>query len=380
MKYLIDAARQYGLDEIADRALENPNVHGIIVDVHPLWLMCYGHYLRGFSSGLWENELFEYALRRFSYYPDYNFLSTSDIFQTTVPFDLGWLPRGWDNFFNKSSGLLVRIQLRPGSKPVELGSANYRLSVVQEHSPVVQFSASAKQLLRPLEGGVSIGYASDPPGTLGGILKDTNGQCYGLTCGHVIRNTGVIVDQPSSIDYSTPGSIGSCVYNCLPFPNNGNLCNPRNTTYLNDMDIALVELDPQIQSACSILNIGSIKDYMPANNLHPNLKVEFNGRSSGHQTLVTGGIGLVMEVEDTQTGQKSCVKDLIEIKQPSLSNLVLQRPVKGGDSGAWITINGTNGLEWAGMIIGENRQAGFAIHSEDILTHLNSNGYSLTCI
>ncbi|TKT85304.1 hypothetical protein [Dyadobacter frigoris] len=68
---------------------------------------------------------------------------------------------------------------------------------------------------------------------------------------------------------------------------------------------------------------------------------------------------------------------MIEIKQPVLGNLAIKRPVKGGDSGAWLVTSGNSGLAWCGMIIGENRQAEYAIHSEDALSHLSAKGYDL---
>jgi hypothetical protein len=38
MMYLIEAAEDLGLREIVNQVRESENVHGIMIDIHPLWL------------------------------------------------------------------------------------------------------------------------------------------------------------------------------------------------------------------------------------------------------------------------------------------------------------------------------------------------------
>src|SRR5258705_68753 len=78
-------------------------------------------------------------------------------------------------------------------------------------------------------------------------------------------------------------------------------------------------------------------------------------------------------------GIKHCFNHLIELKQPSIFNLALKRPVQGGDSGAWVFVQGQTGLEWCAMIVGEDRQTGYAIMSDRIQGFLQSKGYTLNC-
>ena len=378
MKYLLDAAREYGLDGITEQAMGNPDVHGVIVDIHPFWLYC--RYLN--MSGLNEESLYrQFEYFRYFFRGDMHLQSLPHFFPpyslTTTNFDVYWRPAGWNDFIGKSN-LIVKILLRPGSKPVEIKYEG-QLNITQEHRPVAHLSANSKSPTTPLEGGTSVGYATDSPGTLGGILEDTqNSTRYGLTCGHVITGVGYDVDHPSQIDSTNYSSIGKSVLSECPAPNGGTRCNSFNTGVLNKMDIALVKLKTSIKSNLSVLNIGNIQGATPGNQLCPNLAIEYNGRSSNYKSLVLGGIGVIQEVMDSNN-QPCCISELIEVKEPSITSLVINRPVKGGDSGAWLITQGASGNEWCGMIVAEDRQTGYAIMSESILDFLAAKGFNLKC-
>jgi len=377
MKYLIEIAMSYGLESVAAQLLEDRNVHGIIIDLHPAWLYAYSQHLRHPDQEI-DLEFFRYY-NPFFYRSDFSFFEwPPTYFNVVVPIDIRWRPAGWSAVFGEKSNLIVRAQYKPASEIRKFPESSFALTVQSEYASLPEFSSNTKKTGRPLQGGLSIGSGIDSPGTLGGILRDkTTRQLFGLSCGHVIRNTYSQVSQPSMVDDNSSNLIGECNYSVVPKPSVG-YCNPYSDR-LNEMDIALIKLDPEIKANHAILDIGDIRGITPANELHPNLKIEFTGRSSGHRTLVTGGIGFVQQITDSQTGETSCFKNLIEIKQPRLSSLLLRRPVKGGDSGAWLATEGNNGLEWCGMIIGQNRQAGYAIHSQDILEHLKMAGYDLDC-
>lgn len=379
MRYLIDAAREYGLDQIVNQALENSHVHGIIVDVHPLWIHYWQkHLMQEDDQHLTDDDYYyRYYLDRYGRL-SYAHPGNPVYFNTIVPFELAWYPRFWNNII-KSTNLVVKILLRPGSNTIQL---NYegRLTVVQEHRPVPRMSANAKSIIRPPEGGVSIGYGMNPPGTLGGILNDpVTNDVYGLTCGHVISSTGLSVTQPSLKDDSSASVIGQSVFSHCPVTSGGMLCNPANKTILNEMDVSLIKLDSAIAANKSIINIGTIHGVTKNIQLHPNLGIEFNGRTSDYKTKVLGGIGVTQQLDDPQ-GNPCCFTHLIEIKEPSITKLVLNRPVQGGDSGSWLIAQGSSGNEWCGMIAGEDRQTGYAIMSESIMDFLQSNGYRLSII
>ncbi len=370
MPYWIEAAEQYGLRDLTDQVSENPNVHGVLIDLHPLWLYYWKLYLeRGYDdNSILDEEL--YFLRGPRIGIDFWSLSRQiTYFNTTVPINLSWRPKRWDSMIQKSN-FVVKILLKPGTERIDIKYEG-QLTIWQEHRPVPH--------LATIEGGISLGNAANPPGTLGGILVDHSAKKhYGLSCGHVISK-GNTADHPSQKDSSTIISIGTCVLSHIPSPNNGILCNSHNPAVLNEIDIGLIEIDSKLTSSCSIQKIGNLSGITPGRLVAGNLKVEFTGRSSGHKSLVTGGVGVIQQIS-FGNGTTCCFKELVELKEPSMNGLYLSRPVHGGDSGAWVTTQGTTGTEWCAMIVAEDRQTGYAIVAESLMDFLASNGYpNLSC-
>jgi len=388
MFYLINAAEEYGLKDLKPRILENKNVHGIIVDVHPLWLLAWNIHLNDPSDTLLKSGYFEdyyyHYLHRGLMHPDlfdsYSFFGANQfqpIINTVSPIDIFWRPKFWNNTGLKSN-ILIKILLRPETEPIKI---EYQgpLNIIQEHRSVPILSSNARSLFRPIKGGVSIGNSSNESGTLGGILTDqkTNKK-YGLTCGHVVNSNNAIVDQPSQIDSNLSTRIGVSVFTKAPKFTGDCPCNKYDSdSVYNDMDISLIEIDDTINTKNEILNIGKVSGYTPANKLQRNLLVEFNGRSSGNKSLILGGIGVVNEITDAE-GKAACFEHLIELKDPSLYHLAVSKPVLPGDSGAWVIAQGNSGNSWCGMIVGQDRQTGYAIMSEKILGCLYENGYELS--
>lgn len=370
MRYLIDQANEYGLGQIIEQAMSRDEVHGLIIDIHPFWLWLKGNAQNALHFPFDSDYIYYLLSHGYCNFYLPSFWSTISNINANLQGDGGKI---WYRLMGKKSNLIAKILLRPGAKPIEI---NYDggLSIIQEHRPVARLSSS-KSLCRPIEGGVSIGHLQDNPGTLGGVLTDSNGEYYGLTCAHVINSVGHDVDQPSRLDSSSYSMIGSCVSCKTPSHNNGVKCNRYNTALLNDMDIAVIKLDANIQSIFSVMNIGVINGHTPGNQMHPNLVIDYTGRSSGSQSLVLGGIGVIQEITD-HAGRTYCMNHLMEIKRPTMLGLAFNRPVHGGDSGAWIVTQGASGTEWCGMIVAEDRQAGYAIEADAILTHLNNNGFS----
>ncbi|MEQ8808029.1 MAG: hypothetical protein RIE59_03085, partial [Imperialibacter sp.] len=260
MKYLLELARENGLNNISERALENENVHGIIVSIDPIWLS-YWQLLEG--GGLEMSDLEELLFFDLRYSGGMSPLRDNPYFNCVTPIDLSWRPSFWDRFGNRSN-IVVNIQLRPGSKFLNMDSirsSDSSLMVQQIHSQVPRFATNPKSLFRPLEGGISVGAGkSGSPGTLGGVLKDNiTGKNFALTCGHV-ASLNADIHQPANVDNpALSAKIGKCVYNNSPRINTGTVYNPRNPgSILNDMDVALIELDSGINANYSINNIGSV--------------------------------------------------------------------------------------------------------------------------
>jgi len=143
------------------------------------------------------------------------------------------------------------------------------------------------------------------------------------------------------------------------------------------MDLSLIELNRGIDSIHEVTGIGIISGYCKKDDLQEGTMVELHGRTTGYKKLKLGDAIVVKRIK--YKGQNYCFKDLVQVKAVTLRNLILHRPVSGGDSGAWICAQGASGTEWAGMIIAEDRLSGYAICSEDILSWLNGQGYKLEC-
>ena len=379
MLYLIEAAQQYGLNGIVEQAMSNKNAHGVMIGVDSLWLKAWNLHLTNPNN----DKVFRHLIMDYDFWLYKNSFDSYDLstlsFSVGTKMDIYWLPPEWSNFRAKSN-LVVTILLRPGSERIPIKYEG-QLTILQEHRPVPVMSANAKGVTRPLQGGISIGNNSNVSGTLGGILiNPQTGKKYGVTCAHVINSIQQDVYQPSLKDSNNASIIGKSILIEGPAIKGTGLCNQYNPGMLfNEMDLALIEIDENINANLSVLNIGRIKGITPPYLLQSNLSTQFNGRSSEHKTsLVLGKIGVVNEVENLQ-GVKHCFNHLIELKQPSIFNLALERPVQPGDSGAWVTVQGASGLEWCAMIIGEDRQTGYAILSSSIQGYLQSKGFLLNC-
>lgn len=368
MIYLIEAARELGLENILSQIKQHESVHGVIIDIDPWWLCTYKRYITGKRND-------DY------FHPKYGIFNVplSDLFyETTVPIDINWRPEHWYDFKKEKSNLIVKILLKPGSEHIDF-KEDGKLNIVQEYRAIPVLNSVLPT--RPLIGGVSIGTSNLASGTLGGILKDTESNSYfGITCGHVIETVETPVDQPALIDGGATAYIGKSIYLKQPENPSTSLCTPYDPhSVFNDMDLSLIKIEEVIPTNLEVHNTGKVDDYTRSSRLLRNTFVEYNGRTSGHRTLVLGGIGVTNNVLDNN-GNMYCFEHLIELKDTSVANLSVKPPTMPGDSGAWVMLQGDKGTEWCGMVIGGDRQTGYCIMSDKIMTHLSANGYpNLTC-
>jgi hypothetical protein len=382
MDYLVRLAEEYGLREVADRALERKDVQGLVLDINSLWLDAWIAHQAGLDDR-WEHWLarWPFGARSSACFTELEALTA------TGRLDLSWRPRHWE-MISQNLGLRspdlppieVKICLVPGSEPSEnLTFEDTRLTVRLETRPLARLASDPKAHTRPLVGGLSIGAAPSLAGTLGGILRDASGKSFALTCDHVLANQSVVY-QPAKLDNSGASRVGTVVTTSGLKPVAlGGICNPYNPSMaINDFDIALIELDQNIPTP-EVLDIGPIHGRTPKTSMAPSLAVEFTGRSSGNRSLIVGGLAVAYSFRDN-AGQAVCFRNLFELKWPRFSRLVLGRPVKSGDSGAWVCTQGASGTEWCGVIMGEDRLHGFAMLSESIEGWLAGQGYHLRCV
>ena len=144
---------------------------------------------------------------------------------------------------------------------------------------------------------------------------------------------------------------------------------------MNELDAALIEIDPKVNCSLEVLDIGALTGVTARANLTPGQMVEMTGRTSSHQQLKIGGLAVVYRFR--HNGQDYCFKDLFEVRWPRFLKLCGRRPIQGGDSGAWVCNPDANGFGWCGMIIGGDRLQGYAVYSETIKNWWTQKGLKL---
>ncbi|MFF0009127.1 hypothetical protein ACFYQT_37700 [Streptomyces tibetensis] len=87
--------------------------------------------------------------------------------------------------------------------------------------------------------------------------------------------------------------------------------------------------------------------------------------------------------ELTLAEEKYCFTDIFQLRPVSrywgLTGSISD-PARPGDSGAWISIAGSRGEEWAGMVLGGDGPEAFAMFSEDIIHWLEGQGVSVSTV
>jgi hypothetical protein len=153
-------------------------------------------------------------------------------------------------------------------------------------------------------------------------------------------------------------------------------CNPYHGGPPRQIDAAIIEIsDAKAQRI--VLDIGRVDGVTPKRKLSTGVQVEVSGRTSGYRRLTVGGIAATYRFSD-DNGNFYCYENLFEVRWPSFTRLLLSRPVQGGDSGAWVLVEGESGTEWCGMIVGDDRVQGYATLSEELTMWLTARGFTLS--
>jgi hypothetical protein len=194
----------------------------------------------------------------------------------------------------------------------------------------------------------------------------------------VVGSPALAVDQPAQADNSkTAAWFGNSTAVSSLSRNPAAVCNPwAASVAMNDVDVALVAVDPSVASSADVLDIGTISSITPRANLSPGQTVEFTGRTSGHKTVKVGGLAVVFRLYGN--GQFYCFRNLFEVRARSIWQLARSRPVRPGDSGAWVCNATSGGFGWCGMVIGGDRISGYAVFSQNIETWCNSLGLAVS--
>ncbi len=178
-----------------------------------------------------------------------------------------------------------------------------------------------------------------------------------------------ITDQPAAKDQSPTSAIGRCVVATRLQPMQQN-CAPSGLVF-NTEDIALIKLDQGVTSDLEVLGVGPLAGVTTAGALYPQMLVEVAGKVTGLHTLRTGGLSITQQVGIN--GVAHCFRDLVELRRPSRHYGVtgtVRRPVRPGDSGAWVLRDGPGGKEWCGVVVAGEKSAGYATPAETAMNSL----------
>lgn len=200
---------------------------------------------------------------------------------------------------------------------------------------------------------------SIPPsksGTLGGVLSDARGVCYGVTCAHVAETNDSV--------YDTRGNqIGLCVAHTSHVSLAGaKVCDPVNLLApsqipgngpeVNMLDCALIKLAAQVMRA----PISGV-----AQALSPGQSVVLTGAATQTTRHWLGSLCLSYAFSDG--GQSYCFRDAIEVLPQPRGLLGCTTVPVQGDSGGWI-LTDDRPPEWAGLFFGEDGKRGFAVRAK----------------
>lgn len=255
------------------------------------------------------------------------------------------------------------------------------------------FLSGSRKFHSKMIGGISISDNSSRFGTLGGILTDSNGNYFGLTCAHVANTNGKDVFQPALSDSKKYRKFGNVDYaSAINWTKQDSPCNPRYIGQFGideNIDTSLIAIDSNVLCEKRIHNLGKVSGEKRFSEIHQHMEVEFNGRSTGsRKKLAVGGIcvsyKIAYEGEENEEDKFACFRNLIELRTPApiinAGNFHVQRsPVAHGDSGSWICSNDRDGYNWCGMLISGDVDRGYFLAAEDIQNHLRNNNYKLSC-
>ena len=156
--------------------------------------------------------------------------------------------------------------------------------------------------------------------------------------------TSGTVDQPAQVDGTGATAIGKVTgHTLLQLPTG--TCTPYTASGVNDLDVALIEIDHATAAQLEVLDIGPLTGITPRPQIQQGQLMEFTGRASGHRTLKVGGLGVIYQLK--AGGQT----DLFSESHPTLVATLLSAP-RGATRQArgFGRINLLSRLEWHGLV------------------------------
>ena len=386
MRFLINfAAEDDRFQTVLRNAAEYPVLQGVALSLDYYWLYCWRlaqqhgeraikdmvYWVAPLSEIYWRRRTLEERLGMFP-----RPIHDSEIEK--------WRPPGWDeragrlSFSAKELPVVVKVCIRPTQSPNErvpsieaLQRGTEGLRVIVQTEPQSSLCANPRKKRLPVVGGVSIGVGVSDFATLGVILEDDHGGRFALTCAHAAAKNDSVL-QPSQRDSKKAAVIGKSVLATKLLPcSDSDACNDKSGIPTNELDLSLVQIDSSTPSNLEVLDIGTLNGVVGIASLSSGQTVEVMGRTCKFKTLQLGDLHVFRKHE--HNGQFYCYKNMVRIESPYGANDV----IRGGDSGAPVTMASDSGKGLCGMIVAANTYGGFAMFGELIEDWWKRNGYSL---
>lgn len=197
--------------------------------------------------------------------------------------------------------------------------------------------------------------ASGKRGTICGFVEDANSNQYALTCGHVVSNVGLDVQD---VQGRLP-KLGTA--HAIEVPIQSGNCNRLAEPAANGLDVALIDI-----LANGAVSLGPARALEGIATISSGDFIEMHGQASRSRRS-----GMVMnatiwkQIDLYGDGSLYCCGDIFEISHRSTQyvNSPFSRP---GDSGAAVVRPGPGG-NWLGMLIGGHRASSFVSYAEHIM-------------
>lgn len=401
MDYLLPFLERGDVRSFIQQCRESRAVQGVIVEIDPLWLAAWRFFERhhnldpAFPAASRLSLFEEVADPPYFYLTWENWISESNTRDPINPLDykqLGVLPRWWKrvrspDYLKDPLPIHLRVCLYPRARgaagndqpPASIPNlSEYALNYRFEPRPVPQLAVSSSTRLVPLVGGGSIGVGAGGPGTLGGIIRDGNGNFYGVTCAHVASPQAAVVDHPAQADANTQNAVGEVAYCQIPaaYPHQLPIMPVHQAVNANEVDVALIQLDPKIAARHEINMLGPVRSIYPAGSIQQWQSTTFTGRTSSLRNVEFRGLIAYYNIPNASNTGTICFENLYEIQWPPPASSNAGPPIQAGDSGAWLCISGVNGYEWAGMAVAWDPTMGFALTASSIETWWKQQGLS----
>jgi len=203
-------------------------------------------------------------------------------------------------------------------------------------------------------------------GTLGGIVKDSRDERYGITCAHVAK-CGDDGYQAAPSDGGKAPIIGTVLHSEIP-PNFHASKLPTTgypASQAKPVDAAIIHLGGPSTAKLEINSLGAVTGLFPDASIVQWQATTYEGRTSGVQAVQFRGRCPYYCL--AAAGQPYCFDELLAIRWPRTAGTTTS-PIQEGDSGAWLCVSGASGIEWAAMAVGWDPAMGFAVSATRIET------------